>query len=133
MCKSSFSLKLGLTIDAIYFITGLVICIFIFPFVFTTFGYFLMGVIGFISSGAFYIINRKVLKILKKNQKFKEYWCGLSWVVPLTLWIIAPYISRPMRHILFFVGFGYLIASLIAKISMGKRCSQKMKRKNNLL
>jgi len=74
-----------------------------------------MGVIGFISSGAFYIINRKVLKILKKNQKFKEYWCGLSWVVPLTLWIIAPYISRPMRHILFFVGKDIYGKKMLAK------------------
>lgn len=122
MYDATFSFKLGLTFTVIYFVIGLIACILIFPFVFTVYGYFLMGAIGSISFILSLVVNIAILASFKnKPTRLKQYWVSLDWSIPIALWIIGVNTSRPLQHYLFFIGFGYVIASLITKVYIAKK------------
>ena len=117
MYNSSFGLKFGLMFETVYLIAAIIACIFIYPFVFTVYGWSLMGFITFISFIISFSLNRKILKSFKENpSKLKEYWCALDWVIPAMLWIFSRYLTRPFNHMVIFIGIGYLVGSLSMKL-----------------
>lgn len=117
-----FSFTLGLIFDAVEFFIGFSMCLLIFPFVFTAYGYFLMGIIGIVSFTISLPVNRKILVSFKaKPTKRKQCWFSMEWAIVLILWTVAPYTPRPIQHVLFFIGFGYIVGSLLAKISIGRK------------
>jgi hypothetical protein len=125
MSKSPDSLEFGLKFSAILFSAGVFICVFIFPFVFTPYGYSLMLIVLAIAFIAFYIPSKKIYASFKENPTtIKQIWCSLDYLLPVTAWLISNHISTPWRDILFFVAFGYLADSLIAKIFIRKEYLQ---------